>query len=167
MAVNLALKFSLTILLVAFGLTRIECRKEHAWHCLMDSCCSIDFSKTLKTVDFILYVCGSYDGGEFTCALYLDIGEEMDIMGLAPYGKVDETEYCQRLCESVELCVQSTKFTVDNVDDGSSATWCFNGKIIVQNQTMINENEVCIGFYKETITLPKKLEDYVVKKKLW
>lgn len=43
----------LNALIFALSLLLIESKKERAWNCMAEKCCSIDFSKMLKSVDYV------------------------------------------------------------------------------------------------------------------
>ncbi|XP_036215653.2 uncharacterized protein [Bactrocera oleae] len=159
--------FILNALVLALSLIiLIESKREHAWHCMAEKCCSIDFSKMMKSIDYVLYACGIKKGKDLHYKLYFDSGSKMDLIAYEPIKQLDETEYCAAVCAVADICFKSTTFKV-TPDNNGTAEWCFDGSVIVENETVFYEENVCIKFYNSTVEFPPYLEDYMKAHKLW
>ncbi|XP_028899476.1 uncharacterized protein LOC114804627 [Zeugodacus cucurbitae] len=156
----------LNALVIALSLILIESKKEHAWKCMKEKCCSIDFSKMLRTVDYVLYVCGVNTVKGLHFKLYLDSGGPMDFLAYEPSKELDDTAYCGSVCDIADVCFKSRTFKV-TADNNGTAEWCFEGGVIVMNETIFHEENICILFYNSTLELPTYLAEYMSAHRLW
>ncbi|XP_011190966.1 uncharacterized protein LOC105217593 [Zeugodacus cucurbitae] len=150
----------------AFYIIICEGGQEEAWNCLEDRCCSIDFSKMLVSVDFLLYACGTRVDDEWTYSLFLDTGEEMDYIAYHPYTKLDETQYCGEICERIMVCIKSNTFTVSE-ENGGSAEWCFEGHVEVNNETLYMDENICLNFNNDVIDIPGDVVEFLSTSNIW
>ncbi|XP_050320466.1 uncharacterized protein LOC126753246 [Bactrocera neohumeralis] len=154
-----ALVFALYIIICEGG-------QEDAWNCLEPRCCSIDFSKMVVTVDFLLYACGEKVDNEWTYSLFLDTGEEMDYIAYHPYQALDETQYCGEICEKILVCIKSHAFKVSG-DMGGSAEWCFQGNVDVNNDTIYKEENICLTFHEDVVDIPSNVVTFLSSSNIW
>lgn len=90
----------------------------------------------------------------------------MDFIAYEPRQQLDKTEYCSAVCDVADVCFKSTTFKV-TPDNNGTAEWCFDGSVIVENETIYYEENVCIKFYNSTLEIPSYLEEYMKAHRLW